>query len=136
MPPGQVEFRRAVFDHDVDRLRAAMCDDYVFHDHRRTGPGRLVGPDGYLAWLGTLFEQSSDAIIEPLYYVATDPRGSVFVAVGHTLGTSHDGGEFESVFVQVVFHRGGRIAGAELFELDDLDAALARYEALRTEAAA
>jgi hypothetical protein len=55
--------------------------------------------------------------------------------VGHTLGTL-DGGEFESVFVQVVFYRTGRPAGVELFELDDLDAALARYEVLRTEAAA
>jgi hypothetical protein len=136
MPPGQVEFRRAVFDHDVDRMRAAMCDDYVFQDHRRTGPGRLEGPDGYLAWLGTLFEASSDAVIEPLYYVATEPRGPIFVAVGHTLGTSNDGGEFESVFVQVVFHRGGRLAGAELFELADLDAALARFEELRERGAA
>jgi len=114
-------------------MRATMRDDYLFHDHRRTGPGRLEGRDGYLAWIATLFERSSDAIIEPLYYVATGAHGHV--AVGHTLGT-HDGGEFESVFVQVVFYRDDRRAGAELFELDDLDAALARYEALRTEAAA
>ncbi|HXJ34498.1 MAG TPA: nuclear transport factor 2 family protein [Candidatus Eisenbacteria bacterium] len=131
IPSAQVELRRAILDHDIDRMRAAIPDDYVYYDHRRTGPGRLEGPEAYLAWLATLFEQSSDAIIEPLYFVAIDPPCSV--AVGHTLGTSSDGGPFESLFVQVILERDGRTRAVELFELDDLDAALARCEALRAE---
>jgi hypothetical protein len=129
MPSAGVEFRRAMLDHDIARMRAALPDDYVYHDHRRTGPGRLDGPEAYLAWMATLFERSSDAIIEPLYYVATGPPCSV--SVGHTLGTSNDGGEFESPFVQVIIDREDGTAAAELFELDDLDVALARCEALR-----
>src|SRR4029077_6850225 len=68
MPPEGVELRRAILDHDLDRVRAALPDAFVFHDPRRTGPGRLDGRDAYVAWLAALFEESSDAIIEPFYY--------------------------------------------------------------------
>jgi ketosteroid isomerase-like protein len=134
MPAKAVEFRRAILDHDLDRVRATLPDAFVFHDHRRTGPGRLEGRDAFLAWLAALFEQSADAIIEPFYYLATGEH--VFVAVGHTFGTLAEGGAFEFVWAQVGLNQGGRPVTVELFEVEDLDAALARYEALRAELAA
>src|SRR5262249_55198204 len=96
---------------------------------RRTGPGRLEGRDAYIAWLAALFEESSDAIIEPFYYVATGEHG--FVAVGHTFGTLAEGGGFECVWAQVGLNQGGRPVAAELFEVEDLDRAQARFEELR-----
>jgi hypothetical protein len=124
-----VAFPRALITHDLELLRAVLPDDFVFHDHRRTGIGRLEGARAYVEWIAALFEQSPDALIETLYYVTVAEHG--FVAVGHTTGTLHSGGEFESVFVQVGHRHADRIVGAELCEIDDLDAACARFEALR-----
>jgi len=128
MQAGVIEFMRALYDRDLDRLRAQMPDDYVFHDHRRTGAGRLGGADEYVAFIAALFEQSPDVVIERLYIVAAEAHG--ILDVGHLLGT-RDGGEFESVFARIVLHPGGRPVGAELFELEDLDVARARFEELR-----
>jgi hypothetical protein len=115
--------RRAVLDRDLVRLRAELPDGIVFHDHRRIGAGRIEGADGYVAWIAALLEGSPDAIMEHLYYVAVETHG--FLAVSHTFGTLAQGGEFESVFAVVAGP--GR---TELFELDDLDRARARFEEL------
>lgn len=112
--------------HDLDRIRAALPDDFVFHDHRRTGGGRIDGADDYVAWLAALFEQSSDAIIESMYEVATAEHG--VLTIGHTIGTLAEGGAFESVFVHLARFQGDRIVGAELFDIQDLDATRARLE--------
>ena len=109
------ELAYAIHDHDLDRLRAAVPDDFVFHDHRRTGGGRIEGADAYVAWLAALFEQSPDASIEPLYIIAADPDG--YLAIAHTFGTRVEGGQFESVFVQLVSFPDGQPVGADLFEL-------------------
>src|SRR5262249_3795093 len=129
MPPRGIEFRRALNARDLERARAVLPDDFAFHDHRRLGVGRLESADQYVAWLAALFEQSPDAMIETLYFVATDPQG--FVALGRTFGTNAEGGEFESVFVQLVTNDGDRPVAGELFEVEDLDTALERFQALR-----
>jgi hypothetical protein len=46
-------------------------------------------------------------------------------------GTLAEGGEFESIFVRLNWYRDGRPVGTELFELEDLERARARFEALR-----
>ena len=116
-------------DHDLDRLRAALPDDFVFHDHRRTGLGKLEGADDYIASLAVLFEQAPDVMMETLYTVAAEKHGNVSTV--RRFGTLADGGAFESVFVRLASFRGERIVGVEMFELEDLDAARARFEALR-----
>ena len=123
--PGLIEVVRALRARDLTRLRAALPDGFTFHDHRRASAGRLENADEYVAWIAALFEQSPDAIIEPLYYLAVEPHGTL--AVAHTVGTLASGGTFESVFAQIVVPS----VGAELFELEDLEAARARFEALR-----
>src|SRR5207244_9041730 len=128
-PAAFFAFRRALIEHDLARVRAALPDDFVFHDHRRTGPGRIDGADGYIRWVATLFEESPDAIIECMYEVATAKHG--FLAVAHTFGTLAEGGAFEFFPVLLELFRGDQIAGAELFELEDLDVARARFEELR-----
>ncbi len=116
-------FLRALGDHDLAGCRAALPDAFRFHDHRRAGAG-VLGADEYVAFLRALFEQSPDVQIEPLYYVAVEKHG--FVSVAHSFGTLADGGPFESVFVQLVTPLGG-----ELFDLESLERARARFEALR-----
>jgi hypothetical protein len=129
MPRNVQEYRRALLEGDLERLRAVLPGTFMFHDHRRTGGGRFERVDDYIGWLAALFELSSDAIIEPLYYIAAEPHG--VLAVGHTIGTLADGGEFESVFASLAIHQGDRVTGVELFELEDLDIARARFEELR-----
>jgi ketosteroid isomerase-like protein len=46
-------------------------------------------------------------------------------------GTVPGGGDFESEYLHLCTVAHGRITRVELFELDDLDAALARFEELR-----
>jgi class 3 adenylate cyclase/tetratricopeptide (TPR) repeat protein/ketosteroid isomerase-like protein len=131
-PRAQVDLVRALNDHDVGRLRAALPDDFVFHDHRRTGVGRIGNADDYVASMAAVFVQSHDVTADTLYYVAVAEPGSL--GVGRLFGTLVDGGPFESVFVRLSVYRGGRVVGIELFEIEDLDRARARFEELRAEA--
>jgi class 3 adenylate cyclase/ketosteroid isomerase-like protein len=114
----------AIIEHDVQRLGMGLSKDFVFDDHRRVGPGRIEGRDAFVAWMASLFEESPDAMIEPLYFLAIDPHGVLVVA--HTFGTLADGGPFENVFVQVMAPD-----CVEPFELDDLERARERFAELR-----
>jgi len=53
-----------------------------------------------------------------------------WLSVGGTVGTLTDGGEFESLFARLMLFQGDRFVGAEMFELEDLDVARARFEEL------
>ena len=116
-------------EHDLAGLRAALPDDFVFHDHRRTGTGRIVGADEYVRSVAALFEQSPDLSADTLYHVELDGHGSI--AVARMFGTLIGGGAVESVFVRLSLHRAGQFVGMELFELEDLEQARARFEAAR-----
>lgn len=72
---------------------------------------------------------SPDIRIEVIYFAATGSHGGVYV--NRWFGTDIEGGEFEALYVGVVRIEGERLAAIELFELDDLDAALARFAELR-----
>ncbi len=124
-----VELVRALRDHDLARARAALPDDYFFHDHRCTGAGRIEGADAYIDWVRALFDLSPDAVIETLYHIAAVPNADL--AVGRTFGTSKAGGVFESFFVRLMLFGGDQFIGSELFEVEDLEVARARFEALR-----
>ena len=131
-PASVVELVRAMNDHDLERMRAALPDDFVFDDRRRTGVGRIEGADAYVASVAALYEQSPDLTTDVLYHVAAAEHGSL--SVGRMFGTLAGGGAFESVFVRLNAYRDGRWAGStELFELEDLDRARARFEELRND---
>ncbi|HXK25279.1 MAG TPA: nuclear transport factor 2 family protein [Myxococcota bacterium] len=126
IPPLVFECSRALNARELERARAAMHPEYVHWDHRRAGAGRLEGPDAYLDWVRSLFEVSPDAIFAPLYYLALASHGSLSIV--QTSGTDSLGGEFASPFVQLMLFRDGRTFRVELFELDDLERAKARFE--------
>ena len=128
MPVSAIEVLRALNDHDLHRARAALPDDYVFHDHRRTGLGRLASADEYIASVAAMLELTPDGRTEDLYQIAAEKHGRLSVA--RTFGTNTEGGEFESLYVRLSLYRGDRLAETELFELEDLDAARARFEEL------
>jgi hypothetical protein len=128
VPQAVFELARGTADRDLARCRAALPDDFVFDDHRRTGLGRLEGADAYVASLAALFEQSPDVIMESLYTIARERHGQLWV--GRTFGTLVDGGEFEIVSNRLQRFEAGQLAGFEIFEPEDLDRARARFEEL------
>lgn len=111
---------------DLARLRTAFPDDFFFHDHRRTGLGRLDGADACLASVAALQELAPDVMVgQPLYHLADEPYGTLSIA--HSFGTLANGGAFESVYVMITLYGPDGVAGVELFELDDLETAKARW---------
>ncbi len=118
------EFFRALRDRDLEGIRRELPENFVFIDRRRIGAGRLEGLDAYIAWQAALYEQSPDAFTETLYYPAADKHA--LLAVVRMFGTLASGGEFESVFALL-----GTLGGLELFDLEDLELARARFEELR-----
>jgi ketosteroid isomerase-like protein len=131
IPAALFEMGRALHDHELARCRAALPSDFVFHDHRRMiGVGRLESADAYIASLAALFEQSSEVTFEFLYIVATEKHGTL--AVGRTFGTlAEGGGEFESLYLRLARYQADQYVGMEVFDLEDLDVARARFETLR-----
>jgi hypothetical protein len=123
---------RAVNAHDLDRFRAIISDDFVMDDHRRTGLGRLERED-YVASLAALFEHAPDTTVETLYHLAVEKHGMLEVA--RNFGTLRDGGAFESPYVRIMRHRGDRLVGVEMFEIEHLDRARARFAELRADLA-
>jgi class 3 adenylate cyclase/tetratricopeptide (TPR) repeat protein/ketosteroid isomerase-like protein len=114
---------------DLVRFRTALPDDFFFHDHRRTGLGRLDGADAYVASVAALHELAPDAVVgASLYHLADDPHGTLSIA--HSFGTLANGGAFESVYVMISLYGPDGLAGVELFELDDLELARARFAEL------
>lgn len=120
---------RAWNDHDLRRLRGLLPDDFYLEDRRRTGVGPVEGADAYVDSIAALYELSRDVRSEVLYTVSIAEHGHV--SVSRWSGTNEEGGEFDAVYVLVGVLRDGRLAGMEIFELDDLDVALARFEELR-----
>jgi ketosteroid isomerase-like protein len=76
--------------------------------------------------MATLLEQSPDAIVAPLCYLATREHGCLTLT--YSGGTLPEGGEFDQVFLSLYRFRGGRIAELEMFEVEDLERARARFE--------
>jgi tetratricopeptide (TPR) repeat protein len=132
-PAELIEVTRALDERDPERVRAALPPDFVFHDHRRTGVGRIEGVEDYLASIQAMFEQTLDGRSENLYRVAADRHGTLHVA--RTVGSLLTGGAFESVYVRLQRYRGERWVATELYELEDLERARARFDELRAEGA-
>jgi hypothetical protein len=128
VPAAAAEFMRAINAHDLARLRAVLPDQFVFHDHRRTGLGRIAGADAYLDSVIAMWGLSDDVHVEQLYEVATSPHGRVMVA--RTCGTNSTGGDFESVYVALMHFDRHTVQGMEIFEVEDFEAAKTRFEEL------
>jgi hypothetical protein len=127
-PPVLSEFLRRWNAHDPDALGGLLAPDFVFDDHRRTGIGR-TNREGWLTALAALWELGPDTRLDTLHAIEHKPEG--LLALAHWWGTNAEGGAFESVFVHFFRVGFGRLQTIELFEVDDLELARARFEALR-----
>jgi len=116
---------RAMNARDLERLRASLPSDFVLSDHRRTGLGRIEGPDAFIRSLAALFEGSRESTVETLYTLETQPHGEL--AMARMLGTIANGGEFESAYLRIITRDGSM----EFFEPEDLELARSRFEELR-----
>lgn len=114
---------------DRARVRATLADDLVVDDHRRTGLGRIDDVEVYVDSIVALWELAPDARLETWPWLAVEPHGSVFVL--RRSGRLPDGGAFESEYVGLNLFTRGLCSHLEMFELDAVDAALARFAELR-----
>jgi ketosteroid isomerase-like protein len=125
-----VEVLEAFNDRDRARLRAVFADDVVAEDRRRTGVGRIEDASSYVDSLSVFWDLAPDGQADTVHILACERHG--VTSAGRVLGTlAEGGGAFETYFINVLIAERGRITRYELFEPEDVDAALARFAELR-----
>src|SRR5439155_14533629 len=123
------EFVEAMNEHDRTRVRAVLAADFVLDDHRPARLGVAEGADAYVKSAAAMWDLAPTNQITFAGTLAHARYGSVNLWRG--FGTLRDGGTFENPIVSVVLVADGRITRFELFEPEHVDAALARFAALR-----
>jgi hypothetical protein len=123
------EFFLGFNDHDPARVRASLADDVVVNEHGLVGLGLVEGGDAYVESLAAFWRLVPDLRIYAGFELARDGYGGVGAI--RIVGTLPEGGAFEipNVVVQIVAR--GRITRIESFEIEDVDAALARFAELK-----
>jgi ketosteroid isomerase-like protein len=117
---------------DWDALRETWTDDYVSVDNRNVGWDPIPGAEASIQNFESVVAMAPDIRFESEVIVADEYAvGGRFRASGHA-----EGGAIEVEMLQVTANRGGRAWRTELFEPDDEERMLARFEELRAEAAA
>jgi hypothetical protein len=119
---------------DWDTVARLLPDDFTLVSHRRiVGTATPVSRDEYLATRGAVDDLGLSGDLRLDHLLRISPTAAVGVVTWFgTVG----GGDFEDSFVVVYTHDGSRFHTLELFDLDDLDTALARFDELRPEAGA
>ena len=77
MPAAVIGVLRAMNDHDLDRVRTLLPDDFVVEDHQHVGLGRLEGAPTCIAQskgLGLRRLDTRPSALEALPAVAIDRR--------------------------------------------------------------
>ena len=118
----------------VERARPDACAQrsqrFVVDDHRLTGIGAIEGADAYVDSVVALWDLAPDQQLDPPVRLALERYG--LVQAVRAFGTLRDGGgAFERLLLSVAIVSSGRIGRYEFFEIDDVDAALARLAELR-----
>jgi hypothetical protein len=111
-----------------------FAENIVVEDHRRTGFGLIEGCDAYIDAIAVLWDLTPDTKLEVGWHWPAYGRHAA-ITTGRRTGTVVDGGPFESDFLILYTTAGGYVTRSEIFEIDALEAALARFEALGRESA-
>jgi class 3 adenylate cyclase len=127
LPTGAVALFRGWNTHDLNAISAAVHDDLVFDDQRRTGVGIIEGSKNYVASFAAFVDQSPDFFTAPLTIIAANPRG--YLALVHNFGTV-DGGAYEQVALRINVFEDGKARRFEQFEPEDLELATVRFHEL------
>src|SRR5438552_2735587 len=126
-------FGRAASARDWEELASVFDPEVVLEDHRLIGWGTLHSRDDWLARIRALVDLAPDVTMRVDHVLALDDRGPLAIA---RWAGSREGGPFEIPFVTVlVLGPDGRIQRAHAYDLEQLDAARARFEAIRVGAA-
>jgi ketosteroid isomerase-like protein len=127
-------YSRAHNAHDLDALRALYAEDCECVDHRSIGRETLRGVDAVMAMFSSWHETVPDLEDRVEVLASDDQRAALRVdGFGHA---ADGGGALEYFLAMVITMRDGRLWRAELFDAGEEEAALARFEELRREAAA
>ena len=121
-------FWRASAARDWLTVASLLPEDFTMLNRRRFGgTGSRMSRDEYVAWRASVddLEVRSDLRLDHLLRLS--PTAGVQVVTSY--GTV-EGGDFELPFVSVFTHDGKVFHSSELFDLDELDAALVRYDEL------
>jgi hypothetical protein len=121
-------FRDAYAAHDWEGLRRCLADDLVFRDHRSVGVFDGLSPDAWVESMRVHAELAPDRDAEAFRIVAYNRLGRVEAC--RIFGTASQGGAFENAAIRVLLTDAKRIRHYEIFELEDTDRALARFEEL------
>jgi hypothetical protein len=121
------DYLRCFAARDWNGMRALFAPDLVGHDHRLVGWGTLHGPAALVSTLEAQIELAPDTQ-ERVDHVRSCARGVLFEYAWH--GT-HEGGAFENVWLVLVeLDQQGRARRADVWEAEQQDAALARFDEL------
>ena len=118
---------------DWETVRASLAADLAHHDHRNLGLGTL-GRDAWVESLRALSDLADEMHVEAFCTLAWNRHGHV--ARTRQFGTVAGGGPFENVFIVVWLTDGDRISIVEVFDVDDAEGAVARFDELCAAAAA
>ena len=110
---------------DARAFRALCADELRYHDARRTGIGVIEGADAAIASIEVYWKLAGMQQVELGWQWPAYGRHAVLTVV-RRFGTLRDGGEFESEYLEIFAARDGRFTHLELYELDDLERAVAR----------
>ncbi|HEV2815146.1 MAG TPA: nuclear transport factor 2 family protein, partial [Solirubrobacteraceae bacterium] len=114
---------------DWDGYRALQADDYVTVDHRSLGWGEPLDAERAIETAKSAVAVAPDLRMTTHVLAAS---GNVAATVARVDGHALDGGgTVEFAFGSVVLVEDGRARRAEMFDGDDREAILARYEELR-----
>jgi class 3 adenylate cyclase/tetratricopeptide (TPR) repeat protein len=121
-------FERATAARDWAEWAAVFAPDYLVEDHRLLGWGTLHSRDEYMAYVRALVDLAPDATTRLEHVLALDDRRTFHIR--RWVGT-REGGPFEMPLVGVSAHGpDGRIQRSDIYDLDQLDEARARFEQL------
>ena len=126
-PPAVAAFITALNTADLHGIRATL-DGGRYEDHRRGRPGVLHDVEDYITSLEAALAITESLVAEQARHFAEGPHGTVTLT--RTTGV-RDGGALELLFLSVACWDEEDVRMLAVYECEDLDAALARYEELR-----
>ena len=110
---------------DWDAMRRTLREDLVVEDHRSAGSPRR-GRDAYVDTLRSMEEEFGESRIRVTSVPRISDRAAVFTY--DQQGFYGDDVQFQRVFAATISYVGGLVAAIEYFDLEDLDAAIARFD--------
>jgi ketosteroid isomerase-like protein len=118
---------------DWDAMRAAVADDCAFVDHRDLGwDDHRVAGDFFVRIGRSMSETATDAIMVISEWLRVGPSGGLFKQ--QWIGGGLAGASFEQSYLTLMRQHAGRLIRCEMFPIDQVDAATARFDELDSHA--